>query len=317
MKKKQKVLVCGASGFIGRNVFEALLHNDTYDVYGTYRTRRFSHDRNVFCADFTSKRDALRILRGMDVVIQCAAVTSGARDIVSRPYIHITDNLVMNAHLLEAAFHNRVKHFVFLSCSIMYPMNADRPMCENDIDLHGGIHNRYFGGAWMKLSVERMCEFYSQLGHTQFTIIRHSNIYGPHDKFDLKRSHVFGATITKVMRAKPGAVITVWGDGRERRDLLYVSDLTDFIGQVLVRQDLPFEIVNVGQGKSITVARLVRSVVRHSGKQLSIIFDRSKPTIPSKLALDCSRAFRIYNWRPKVGLDDGIKKTLAWYKENF
>ena len=79
-----------------------------------------------------------------------------------------------------------------------------------------------------KVYVEKMCEFFSRLGKTKHTVLRHSNMYGPHDKYDLEKSHVFGATVTKVMNSTDGKV-NVWGTGEEKRDLLYVGDLVDFI----------------------------------------------------------------------------------------
>ena len=92
-----------------------------------------------------------------------------------------------------------------------------------------------------------MCQFYSRLGKTKHTVIRHSNMYGPYDKYDLEKSHVFGATVTKVMESKDGKV-NVWGTGEEKRDLLYVEDLVDFIDTALNNQSSPYELFNVGLG---------------------------------------------------------------------
>ena len=90
------------------------------------------------------------------------------------------------------------------------------------------MHPNYFGIGWTKLYIEKMCEFFSRLGVTKHTVIRHTNVFGPHDKFDLERSHVFGATVTKAMTSTTGA-ITVWGTGEEARDLIYVDDLVRFV----------------------------------------------------------------------------------------
>ena len=79
----------------------------------------------------------------------------------------------------------------------------------------------------MKVFVEKMSEFYSRISKTKYTLIRHSNVYGPHDKYDLEKSHVFGATITKVMKAKKEIII--WGTGNESRDLIHIDDLINFV----------------------------------------------------------------------------------------
>ena len=159
-----------------------------------------------------------------------------------------------------------------------------------------------------------MCEFYSRIGPAQYTAIRHSNIYGPFDKYDLERSHVFGATVTKVMAAPEGGKITVWGEGSEEKDLLHVDDLLAFVDRVLDKQKSPFELINVGQGESISIRSLVEKIIQHSGKSLTLEFDRTQPSIPFKLCLDIERAKRFYQWEPKISLDEGIAKTLEWYR---
>ena len=100
----KKILITGASGFIGRNVFEHLSKRDDLDVYGTYRTRHFSDNPRLLQAELTNRDDVNRVVAGMDVIIQLAASTSGAKDIVSKPYFHVTDNVIMNALLQQAAF---------------------------------------------------------------------------------------------------------------------------------------------------------------------------------------------------------------------
>ena len=159
-----------------------------------------------------------------------------------------------------------------------------------------------------------MCEFYSKIGPTQYTAIRHSNIYGPFDKFDLERSHVFGATVTKVMTAPESGKIVVWGDGSEERDLLYVDDLADFVDKALALQKIPFELINVGSGEATSVRSLVEKIIKQSGKNLKIEFDRTQPTIPFKLKLNIDRAKKLYQWSPKTCLEEGIARTLRWYQ---
>src|SRR3989338_7976127 len=144
-----------------------------------------------------------------------------------------------------------------------------------------------------------MCQFYSQLGRTKYAVIRHSNIYGPYDKFDLERSHVFGATLTKVQQAKSNEKIVVWGDGQEKRDLLYVSDLVNFVEQAIDRLESSFDVFNVGSGQLISVLEL----------------DQNRPTLKTTVALDTSKAKSCLGWQLKVDLENGIQKTLEWCKQ--
>lgn len=309
---KKRVLICGASGFIGRNIFEALSKRNDLEVVGTYNTRCFLPDNpKVIQACLTDKNVAFEITKGVDVLIQAAATTSGAKETFTKPYYHVTDNAVMNSLLFRAAHENHVPQVLFFSCSILYP-SLDIPLKETDVDFNEPIHDKYFGAAWTKIYIEKLCEFWSRLGRTQFTVVRHSNIYGPYDKFDLERSHVFGATVAKVMTATDGIVI--WGEGAETRDLLYVSDLVRFVESVVDGQDYPFDVFNVGLGESISVADLARKIIQLSGKNLEIEFDRTKPTLPTKLCLDFSKARQKFGWSPQVTLEEGIRKTMEWYQ---
>ncbi|MEQ8396074.1 NAD(P)-dependent oxidoreductase [Thalassobaculum sp.] len=309
------VLVCGATGFIGRNVVERFANRPDLRVRAVCHHRRPFHINGVdwVSADLTKVDDVERVVCGVDVIVQMAAVTSGARDIVERPYIHVTDNAVMNSLLLRAAHNQGVEHLVFPSCSIMYAPR-EGPHDEESFHEGEGIEARYEPAARTKLYIEQMCRFFAGLGRTRFSVIRHSNVYGPHDKFDLERSHVTGATITKVMTAQDHVV--VWGDGTEGRDLLFVEDMVRLIERLIDHQDVAFELLCAGTGKAVPVKTLVDRTIALSGKPLSVRFDRSKPGINTTVSLSSARAERLYDWRPAVGLDDGLTQTLLWWKTN-
>ena len=311
----KKVLVCGATGFIGRNAVEHLAKRDDLEVHAV-RFNRPEYDVPGVTwhrADLRAVDAVNELVAGMDVIVQAAATTSGAKDIVSRPHIHVTDNAVMNSLLLRAAYDHKVGQFVFFSCTVMLP-SREEPWDEDGFD--GEIHPRYFGVGWTKVYVEKMCEFFSRLGVTRYTVFRHSNMYGPHDKFDLERSHVFGATITKAMTAEDGRIV-VWGTGEEARDLLYVDDLVDAVERAIDRQREPFKLYNIGAGRAVSIKDLVHRIVAASGRALRIEHDLSQPTIRTSLSVDCGKARDELGWQPRVGLDDGIARTIAWWRANL
>lgn len=310
---KKKVLICGASGFIGRNIAEKLSLREDLEVYGTYNNSEPLNIPNVnlIKADLRIEEEVNKVVQGMDIIVQAAATTSGSKDIINKPYIHVTDNAVMNSLIFRAAHDNKIKQVLFFSCSIMY-QSSDIPVKETDFDANQELFKSYFGAGWTKIYLEKMCEFYSRISETKYTILRHSNIYGPYDKFDLEKSHVFGATMTKVLNAKDK--IVVWGTGEEERDLLYIDDLIDAVILSLDKQQEKFKLYNIGLGKSIPIKELVKKIMDASGKSINIEYDTSKPTIKTKLALDCSKAYQEIGWQPKTSLEDGIKKTMEWYK---
>ena len=316
----KNILICGATGFIGRNLLEFYNKKD-YNITATYfktesviSNQEYKNVKWVKC-DLRNPDDVKFVMNGIDIVLQFAATTSGANDIVNRPYIHVTDNAVMNSLILRECYEQNVEHIIFPSCTVMY-QPADYAQKETDWNAQDEIFPTYFGVGNTKVYIEKMCEFFSRLGKTKHTVLRHSNMYGPHDKYDLEKSHVFGATITKVMTNKDGILI-VWGTGEGGRDLLHVDDLVNFVDLSINKQESSYELFNVGLGKATKIIDLIKKIIKHSGKELKIEHDLSKPTIPTSLFLDCSKAKKLLGWEPSIGIDDGIIKTIDWYKNNL
>ncbi len=310
------ILICGATGFIGKNLLDYYSKKD-YKIKAVYRNRQ-PHKQydNVewIYGDLRNIEDIRCALSDVDIVMQFAATTTGAKDIVSKPYIHVTDNAVMNSLLLREAFEQNVEHFIFPSCTIMY-QKSETALKESDFDPADDIQSFYYGAGHTKVYLENMCKFYAGFEKTKHTVIRHSNMYGPHDKYDLERSHVTGATITKVMTSQDG-IVNVWGTGEEKRDLLYIEDLISFIDAALNKQKDYYKLYNVGLGKGIKIKHLVEKVIECSGKELIMKHDLTKPTVPTSLFLDCQKAKDELDWEPTHSLEQGLRKTLKWYKEN-
>ncbi len=222
----------------------------------------------------------------------------------------------MNSLILREAYENKIEQLIFFSCTVMYQPSTVA-LKESDYSESDVIFPSYFGVGWTKVYIEKMCEFYSRISDIKFSVLRHSNIYGPYDKYDLERSHVFGATVTKVMTAQEGTDVTVWGEGTEKRDLLYVADLVDAVELALEKQQSKYELVNIGLGEAISVSDLVKKMIRLSGKNVGIKYDTSKPSIKTELYLNCEKAKKLYGWEPKTSLEEGIKKTLEWYRTEY
>jgi GDP-L-fucose synthase len=313
---KKKILICGATGFVGRNMAERFAQSGEYEVHAVRFNRpEYALPNTIWHqADLRDPAACERLVKNMDYIVQAAATTSGSKDIVTKPFIHVTDNAVMNSYLFRAAFEAKVKHLIFFSCTVMYP-SSEKALKESDFDANTPLHPRYFGVGNTKLYIEKMCEFFAGISETKFTAIRHSNIYGAHDKFDLERSHVFGATITKVMTATDK--IVVWGTGEEERDLLHADDLCDFVEAALAKQKDKYRMYNCGLGSAISIKNLVEKIIAASGKKMAIQHDLTAPTIKTSLFLDCSRAKEELGWQPKVSLDDGIKRTVEWWRANI
>jgi nucleoside-diphosphate-sugar epimerase len=310
----QRVLVCGATGFIGRNLVEILSRRGDLEIHAVRFARPAYNLPGVTWhqADLRDAAAVSALVKGIDIVIQAAATTSGARDIVATPHIHVTDNAVMNSLLLRACFDAKVRHFVFFSCSVMY-QPRERPWREEEWDAAQEMHVNYFASGWTKLYIEKMCEFFSRQGVTRHTVIRHTNIFGPYDKFDLQRSHMFGASVTKVMTSTDGSV-TIWGTGEEARDLLYVDDLVRFVELAIDRQRTSYEMMHASAGHALPVNDVVGHIVRVSGRGLRIEHDPAGPSIRTSFALDSRRAKQVLGWEPQVPFDEGVRRTVDWWR---
>jgi nucleoside-diphosphate-sugar epimerase len=313
-----RYVICGATGFIGRNIAERFANLYPGQVVGVFFKTPPPEIKGIAWKK-VDLRDPVQVdalIEEGDVLIQAAATTSGAKDIIERPYIHTTDNAVINSLLLRACYEKKASQFIFTSCPVVYPPDLGRALQENDFRGELAVSSPHFGVGWTKVYIEKMCEFYAKLGHTRHMVFRHSNCYGPYDKYDPDHSHMYGATIAKVMKAEEGTAITVWGPGTEGRDLIYVDDVVDFVVSAL-NQKTNFELVNLGCGQAYPVIDVVKTIIEVSGKNLSINHDLSKPHIPSQIWLDTSKALELYGWRPKTSLKEGSRKTLEWYKNNI
>lgn len=314
----KKMLICGANGFLGKNAVDYF--KDKYEIRAIDLNLPQNKQDNIewIQGDLTKVEDVKKAVKGVDVILQYAAVSTGIKDAIERPYLHVTDNIIMNSLLMRHAFEKGVEHFIFPSCTVMYNP-AERAVVEEDFDGVVDENSAYFGGGSMKVYLEGAAKFYSKLGKTKFTVIRQSNIFGPHDKFQLEKSHVFAATITKVMQAQEGGSIVVWGDGSEKKDFVYVTDLMNFIDLALNNQEEQYELLNLGggSGNAIAIKDLVQTIIEKSGKNVSIEYDLTKPTRKVSLEVDSSKAKNRVGWEPSVKISDGIENVIAWYKKNI
>lgn len=317
MKNKIKILVCGGTGFIGKNIVRALIKNKKNQIYATFNKKKKFRLKGLKWkkADLTNLKDVNNVMKGMDIVIQAAATTSGSKDIVNTPEIHVTDNAIMNSYILRACKVFRIKHLIFFSCTVMYP-SSKKSLNEAMLIDYNKINPKYFGVASTKLYVEKLCEFYSKISETKFTCIRHSNIYGEFDKFDLNKGHFFAANMIKIFNYN-NTPINIWGDGKEKRDLLYIQDLISFVKKVLRYQKNKFKIYNCSYGKSFRISEIINKIILNSNKKIKIFYDVSKPSIKTDILVNSNLAKKEINWKPITKINDGIKKTYRWLEKNY
>ena len=313
--KNKKILVTGSTGFIGTNLCLRLLDLGA-DVVGTYfksKPKIITKKIKYLQADLTNKIDCTKVCKNIDYVFMCAANTSGAQVIENEPLSHLTPNIVMNAFMLEAAYSNNVKKFIFISSNTVYP-EGTKAMTENDVNYT--FFYKYHIVGWMKAFSEEMCNMY--LNHIskpmKTLVIRPGNLYGPYDKFNPKESKVIAALIKKF--ADKENPIIVWGDGNDIKDFLYIDDFITGLLSVSSKKD-SVSPVNIASGKKTTVKNIINHL-KHISKiqNPKIIYDSSKPTMIPIRRISTRLAKEKFNFKCRYSINEGLEKTFNWYQNN-
>jgi GDP-L-fucose synthase len=311
------VLVTGGAGFLGTNLL-ARLAREGAKLRATWHEARSplgTPGIEWVRADLTGLDDCRRAVGGVDYVFHCAANTSGAAVMVRTPLVHVTPNVVMNTQLLDAAYGAGVKRFVFISSGAAYPPTGDRPVAEDEM-FDGEPYSTYYPVAWMKRYAEVLCEMYARRLRPAMStlVIRPSNVYGPHDKFDFGTSHVTAALLRKVVERQ--TPLEVWGSGADVRDLIYVDDFVDGVLRAFADPE-DYLAVNIAAGRGYSVREILATLLAVDGfHHADVRFDPSRPsTIPVRL-ISTERARTRLGFEPKISLADGLGRTLRWYREH-
>ena len=241
-----------------------------------------------------------------------AAKVGGIHANDSLPADFIYDNLVMATNVLVAALRNEVEKLTFLGSSCIYPRLAPQPLREDAL-LTGPLEPTNEWYAIAKIAGVKMCQAFRRQHGADFISAMPTNLYGPHDNFDLDSSHVLPALIAKAHRAKTQGAKTlpVWGSGAPRREFMHVDDCADAI--LFLTQRYSGEAhVNVGSGEEVTIRDLAHHVARAVGLEAELTFDASKPDGTPRKLMDSSR-LRDMGWSARIALEDGLRATYAWY----
>ena len=309
---KKKILVAGSAGFVGSNLVDRLVKLGA-NVRGTYHLRSppaINSEVEYLRVDLRNLQDCLRVTSDIDYVFMAAANSSGAEIIEKTPLVHLTPNLVMNAHMLEAAHTNGIEKFCFISSNVVYPL-TDFAVVEDDVT--NEFFEKYYIVGWMKRFTELMCEMYSKkITNPMATIIvRPGNLYGPYDKFTLRNSKIIPALIRRAIERETPFI--VWGNGEDLKDFLYIDDFIDGILSSFEKLN-QFEIINIASGKSISIKELVRLILFATNyAEADIAYDQEMPSMIPKRLINIDKAFKMLNWKPKIGMAEGIEKVVDWY----
>ncbi|MEM8488542.1 MAG: GDP-L-fucose synthase [Bacteroidota bacterium] len=316
--KTDKIFVAGHRGLVGSAIVRRLEEGGYTNI--VVRTRQE--------LDLLRQADveAFFVAEKPDVVILAAAKVGGIHANNTYPADFISDNIAIQANVIRAAHEAKIKRLLFLGSSCIYPKLAAQPLRE-DCLLTGPLEPTNEWYAIAKISGIKMCEAYRKQYGDDFFCVMPTNLYGPHDNFDLATSHVLPALIRKFHEAKgtdgmPDKPVTLWGSGTPLREFLYVDDMADACVFAIeqpseaIFEAAPDGILNVGAGKDISIrglAELIRSILNSESE---IIYDASKPDGTPRKLMDVTRMEKL-GWTAKTSLEDGIRKSHEWFCDNY
>jgi len=316
-----KILITGANGFIGSHMADYIenYYYDFYTVVGTGRGENKYNRRHYIEADLLNYDQCLEITKGIDIVLHFAADMGGIAYIKGeRQGFILRNNAVIDMNILHASLINGVKKFLFTSSSCAYPKHTTdayyvAPMNE-EMMMPAEPENGY---GWAKLLTEQACRLYSSYdGSIETRVARLFSTFGPRMEFRGDRAKSIMAFIRKVIEAEDGSEVEMWGTGERRRCYMYVDNVID--GLFKLMESNYRRPVNIGNEISISIKELMEKIIAISGKNLRIkhVMNGKEFGVKGRRC-DATKAHEILKWQPFISLDDGIKKTYDWVKEQM
>jgi len=302
----KKILVTGGAGFLGSHLVNNLVNrrNVKVDQVVVPRTKE---------SDLRRLEDCKKLVKDVDIVIHLAARVGGIGFNQKYPGSLFYDNMMMGLNMIESARTANVGKFVQVGTVCAYPKFATIPFQEDDIwNGYPEETNAPYGIAKKSLLV--MAHAYRQQYGMNIIYLLPVNLYGPRDNFEPESSHVIPALIRKFAEAN-NSEVTVWGTGKASREFLYVEDAAEGIILAAERYNKNAP-VNLGTGQEISIRDLVGMIARLTGFKGTVKWDTSRPDGQPRRMLDTSRAFAEFGFRATTPLEDGLKKTIDWYRSS-
>jgi GDP-L-fucose synthase len=307
MTKDDSIFIAGHRGLVG----SAILRRLTTDGFTRLLTRTRA-ELDLINGDAVNEFIARE---NPSYVVIAAARVGGIKANNDEPVEFLLENLEIQNNLIRAAHEHAVSKLLFLGSSCIYPKLAPQPIPESVL-LGGPLEPTNEAYAIAKIAGIKLCQAYAREYGDNFISAMPTNLYGPHDNFDLEKSHVLAALLRKAHEAKVNGAreIVVWGSGEPRREFLHVDDLADACLFLLQNYDSP-EIINIGTGQDLTIrelAELICDIVDFRGE---LAWDRSKPDGTPRKLLDISKIESL-GWEPRIPLREGIARTYDWFRSH-
>lgn len=302
---KPRIFLTGGGGMVGRNILEHARASE-WDFVAP-------GSRDLDLADYEATRRFIADVRP-DAVIHCAGLVGGIQANIARPVDFLVVNVDLGRNVIMAAREAGVPKLLNLASSCMYPREALNPLGE-ELILRGELEPTNEGYALAKIFATRLCEYISrETPDKQYKTLIPCNLYGRHDKFDPKHSHLIPAIIHKVHQAKTGSLpsVEIWGDGTARREFMYAGDLADAVVTALENFDRVPSLMNVGLGHDHSINDYYAAASEVIGWQGRFVHDTSKPVGMKQKLVNIAKQQQ-WGWAPRKSLREGIELSYAYY----
>lgn len=300
-----KILVTGSAGMVGQNIVES----KDFQKYELLTPGRDQLD--LF--NYAKVSEYLKQHKP-DFVINCAGRVGGIQANMANPVAFLVENLDINRNIILASREAGVKRMVNLGSSCMYPRDAVNPLKE-ELVLKGELEPTNEGYAIAKIAAQRLCEYINKEDSSyQYKTLIPCNLYGRHDKFDPKNSHMIPAVISKLHNAKIQKlpVVDIWGDGTARREFMYSGDLADCIYHAINEFSTMPSLMNVGLGFDYSINEYYKAAAEVVGYKGGFEHDLTKPVGMKQKLTSVERADK-WGWKSKTTLQQGLEKTYEFY----
>lgn len=307
INKNDKIYVAGHLGLVGSAIVRDLKRKGYENIVG----------RSLEELDLLNQAAVFSFLEAEcpDVVILAAAKVGGINANNTLPAEFSYQNLQIQLNVIHGAYLSGVKKLLFLGSTCIYPKLAPQPIKEAAL-LTGLLEETNEAYAIAKIAGLKMCQYYKRQYGSNFISCMPTNLYGPHDNYDLKNSHVLPALIRKFHEAKLGgaAEVEIWGSGSPLREFLYVDDMADACVFLLENYNGE-EHVNIGTGEEVTIRELAEIVKVTTGFDGEVVWNKEMPDGTPRKLTDVTRLHAL-GWKHTVGLADGVRRAYEWFVEN-